>query len=800
VRYGGTALRSGQRCYWKVRSWDQDGVISESEPARWQMGLLEASDWQAKWIGRAVGPVDERGMSPSPYLRRAFHLGQPIKRATLYVTARGLYVCEINGERLRTTGLSPDWTDYRKRVLYDAYDVTDRLERGPNVVGAILGDGWYSGYVGFKGDRALYGDRPELLLQLHVELEDGTSRIIASDEAWRAAAGPLVCSDLLMGETYDARRELGGWSQVGYDDSMWQSVVAQPNSANLVAQSAESVGVVACLGARSIEQLDGGINVVDLGQNFAGYVRLNVRGEAGTRVELRFGEILNADGTVYTANLRSARATDVYILRGDGDETWEPHFTYHGFRYVEIRGWPGELEPGAIVGCALQSEVAQAGEFECSSPLINQLWRNITWGQRSNFVSIPTDCPQRDERLGWLGDVLVFGRTACLNADAAAFLARWMQTVEDAQSAAGAFPDVAPRVVAQSDGAPGWGDTGVYLPWLLHRVYGDADIVERHYPAMAQWMQYIQDANPDFLRTNRLNRNFGDWVSYLADTPRDMLATALWAFETQLMSSMAATLGRTDDVTRWESLFERIKTRFVEAYVSEDGRVAGETQTAYVVALQYDLLPPDLRAVAAAHLVEDIQRRGWHLSTGFMGASLLLPALSEAGYDDVAYRLLNNVTCPSWGYMVSCGATTMWERWDSLTPEGRVFDPDNPTFLHPQLGPVAGMNSFNHYAFGSVGEWLYRFVAGIDVDPVLPGFRRILIRPRPGGGLSFARAVYESMHGRIVSDWRIDERGEFHLRVSIPANTTATVRLPRDNDVIAIGSGDYEFSVEGVTA
>ncbi len=796
VRYVGPLLRSGQRCYWKVRSWNQDGVMSESEPARWQMGLLELSDWQAHWITCVVGPVDDLGMSPSPYVRREFWIERPIERATLYATARGLYILELNGVRLRSAGLSPDWTDYRKRILYDTYDVTDLLQTGPNAVGAILGDGWYSGYVGFKRERAHYGEQPQFLMQLDLRLADGSTHVIASDETWKASAGPILSSDLLMGETYDGRHALPGWSRAGYDDSAWQSVTAQPNSARLVAQSAEPVEVVDCLPARSVIRLDSGVHVVDLGQNFAGYVGLKVQGEAGTRVQLRFGEILNPDGTVYTENTRSARATDVYVLKGDGEETWHPHFTQHGFRYVEVHGWPGELRPEAIVGYALESSVAQVGEFDCSSPTLNQLWRNLNWGQRSNFVSIPTDCPQRDERLGWLGDVLVFGRTACLNADAAAFFSRWMDNVEDAQSDAGAFPDVAPRLIAEHDGSPGWGEAGVYLPWLLHQLYGDSEIIERHYAAMVRWMDYIAEGNPGLIRTNRVGRNYGDWVSYRADTPRDMLATALWAFGARLMASMASNIGRCDDAQRWTDLFSRIKTTFIETYVSPDGRVAGETQTAYLVALQYDLLPRELRVAAARHLVADIERRNWHLSTGFMGASLLLPVLSEMGYDDVAYRLLNNDTCPSWGYMIKCGATTMWERWDSLTPEGTVFDPEKPTFLHPLMGAVAGMNSFNHYAFGSVGEWLYRYVAGIDVDPEVPGYRRIVIHPRPGGGLTHARASYTSMHGKILTDWRIEPGDVFHLRVSIPANTTAEVHLPRQKGAISVGSGDYEFTVE----
>ena len=820
VVYAGTPLPSGQRCWWKVRVWDQaDQTTGYSQPALWQMGLLNPSDWQAQWISLDTGPENEMGMRPAPYLRRAFAADAPIARATLYAAAKGLYRLRLNGQAVSEDVLTPDWTDYHQRIIYNTYDVTALVQAGGNVVGAVLGDGWYCGYVGFHGQRDHYGDRPHLLAQLHLQLEDGRVVVVATDGQWRGSAGPILYSDMLMGEAYDAGREMPGWDTPGFDDAGWRAVTVEPNQDRLVAQSAETVQVVEYIPVKAVTRPGGPLTVYDLGQNFAGWVRLKVKGQAGQRVQLRYGEVLNRDGTIYTENLRKARAVDTYILKGGGEEVWEPSFTYHGFRYVGLDRYPGDLRAEVEAGCVVYSALPQTGQFECSNPLDNQIWHNILWGQRSNFVSVPTDCPQRDERLGWLGDALAFGPTACFNMDAAAFLTRWLVNVEDAQSEAGGFPDVAPRLGALSDGAPGWGDAGVFIPWTLYQFYGDTRMVEQFYPAMTRWMDYIHQSNPRFLRTERLNNNYGDWVSHTSDTPRDVIATALWAFDAHLMAEMARVIGRAEDADRYAALFESIKHAFNAAYVSADGRIQGDTQTCYALALQMDLLPDAVRPLAARRLAEDIERRDWHLSTGFLGTPFLLPALTEAGYADVAYRLLTQETVPSWGHMVRQGATTIWERWDSLRADGTLFDPAQPTFIHPDKGPIAGMNSFNHYGLGSVGVWLYRTVAGIQVNADRPADRRIVIRPYPGGGLTYARGSYESHYGAIASEWRVED-GQFRLTVTIPANTNATVYVPCPEpagvseggqpleqaagvhligqedgySVVAVGSGTYSFT------
>ncbi len=889
VRYGGPALASGQRCFWKVRVWDRDSKPSPDSPVGlWQMGLLRPSDWRASWIS-APTPRDtqDNGLTlpPCPYLRKTFTLAKPVKHATLYATARGLYALNVNGRRVGDAVFAPGWTDYTKRIAYQTYNVTSQLHVGANALGAVLGDGWYGGYVGFGHRRDLYGDRPQLLAQLVIEYADGSRRTVVSDGSWRGATGPLLHSDFLQGEAYDARRAPSGWQPVAVEpaaprlkqtdvtarlrarvqnDSL--SIVADNTIAGdpayltlkrlrvdftlggaahsrtvnedetltipgpgetpgplvlrravygalgavarpaLVAQVGPPVRVTQELTPRRVTQPAPGTYLYDLGQNMVGWARLKVQGPAGTPVRLRFGEMLNPNGTLYTTNLRGAKATDTYILSGHGVETWEPHFTFHGFRYVEVTGYPGRPRPDAVTGCVVGSDLPPVGTFVCSQPMVNQLQHNIVWGQRGNFLSVPTDCPQRDERLGWMGDAQIFARTATYNRDVAAFYEKWMDDVSDAQSPQGGFSDVSPRLVDDGDGAPAWGDAGIIVPWTVYQAYGDREILDRHWGAMTRWLDYITQSNPDGLWSKRRNNDFGDWLSIAADTPKDVLATAYYAYDASLMARMARALGHGQEAARYDALFTHIKNAFNAAYVSPDGRVKGDTQTCYVLALRFGLLPPTLRPLAAQHLVADITAKNGHLSTGFVGVGYLCPVLTETGHNDVAYRLLLNDTFPSWGYSIKQGATTIWERWDGYTKEKGFQDP--------------GMNSFNHYSLGSVGQWLYQDVGGIDTDPNAPGFARIRIRPHPGPGLTQARAVYDSIRGRIVSAWRTDGAG-LTLDVTIPANTTATVFVPApmgadvtegsvpvarapgvssarrsgDQVVVSAGSGTYHFRV-----
>jgi alpha-L-rhamnosidase len=798
IVYKGKALKSRMRCYWKVRVWDNSGHVSDfSEPAAWTMGLLESADWQAKWIGydapppviynEAKPPKEDLVLPPPPYLRKSFLVNKPVKRAVVYASALGLYELHINGKRVGKDYFTPGWTDYNKRVYYQTYDVTDMLTPSGNAIGAILADGWYAGYIGFGKKREHYGSEPRLLVQLEIEYTDGTRQVIATDESWKAAYGPIFEADFLMGETYDGRKEMTDWCTYWFNDAAWDNV-AVTDQINAIIQAYPGVPVqkVLQINAKKIDEPSKGSYVFDMGQNFAGWVRLKASGQAGTKIVLRFAEILNPDGTIYTKNLRAARCTDTYILKGSSEETWEPQFTYHGFRYVEVTGYPGEPALDAITGVVVQSNTPRVGFFECSNPMVNQLYSNIVWGQRSNFIEVPTDCPQRDERLGWTGDAEIFIRTATYNMDVSAFFTKWLVDLEDAQSPQGAFPDVAPRKVAMGDGTAAWGDAGVICPWTIYKVYDDKRVIDKHFESMKKWIAYLRANSKDLLRPDK---GYGDWVSIGSNTPKDVIATAYFAYSTRLLAKMAAAIGRGNEAKEYEQLFGQIRDAFNKAYVSEDGRIKGDTQTCYLLGLYFDLLPTDKRRLAADHLVERIKAKDWHLSTGFVGLSYLLPTLTETGHLDVAYRLLENDTFPSWGYSIKNGATTIWERWDGWTEEKGFQDP--------------GMNSFNHYSFGSVGRWLFNTVAGIDTDG--PGYKTIIIHPQPctravqgqPGNMTSAKASYDSINGNIISDWQLND-GTFTLNVTIPANTTATVYIPADSAKNITESGKQAVKAEGV--
>ena len=608
-----------------------------------------------------------------------------------------------------------------------------------------------------------YGRDPALLCELHLEHEDGSVEVIASDAQWRATTGPLEFSDLLMGERYDARRELGAWTAV---------TTAPHDGVPLVPERSQPMRVTEELQPVAVSERSPGTYVFDLGQNMVGWVRLDVEGERGTEVQLRFAEMLEDDGSLHVENLRTARALDTYILRGGGPESYEPRFTFHGFRYVEVTGL---AEAPTITGRVVHSDTPRSGWFECSDDLVNQLWRNINWGQRGNFISVPTDCPQRDERLGWLADAQVFMPTATLNMDVSAFVTKWGDDVLDGQSPEGAYPDVAPRLVLERDGAPAWADAGVIVPWIAWRRYGDLRLVERHWDAMERYLAYLQRHNPDLLWTARRGNDYGDWLAVGQETPHDVLATAYWAYDAKLMAEMARALGRADRADHYERLRAGILAAFNREYVGDDAYIEGDTQTVYLLALHMDLIPAELRARAAERLVEDIERHDFHLTTGFVGVGLLCPTLSEMGYSDIAHRLLRNETFPSWGYSIRHGATTIWERWDGWT--------DTDGFQTPM------MNSFNHYSLGSVGQWLYEYVGGIRA--AAPGYERVLIAPEPGE-LASARVVYQSVRGTISSAWR-REAGELHLEVEIPPNVAATVVVP-GGETVEVGSGRHAFT------
>ncbi|WP_157094530.1 glycoside hydrolase family 78 protein [Metabacillus litoralis] len=825
IVYQGKELQSSKTYFWKVRVWDKHKVATPwSQTAYWSMGLLDKREWKGQWIGAKKETLDQKEwenpeLMPSAFLRKEFSVSKSIESATMYITALGLYELHLNNQKVGDAYFAPGWTDYNKRVQYQTYDVTNLLKDGENTIGTIVGTGWYAGHVGMLGT-CVYGEQPYVLVQMNITYKDGSVEQVVTDQTWKTSVGPILYSDIIKGEYYDARLELDGWSTPGFNDSNWQQpLIKDSYDGEIVSQLDPPVRVTKNMTPIEVSKSPSSSTIFDMGQNMIGWAKLTVSGEEGTKITLRYAEMLERDGSLYTENLRRADPVDYYILSGHGVEQYEPHFTYHGFRYVEvICEKPEAILSLSIEGKVVHSDTPETGYFETSNEMVNQLYSNITWGQRGNFLSIPTDCPQRDERLGWTGDAQIFIRTASFNMDVARFFTKYVDDMVDAQLDSGAFTDVVPdggwidfkrrkydkgetilRDVLHpienwlTDGNPGWGDAGVVIPWTMYQVYGDKTVLVKHYEAMSKWIAYLEANSTDFLRPN--DTVYGDWLSIGADTPKEVLSTAYFAYSVKLMAKIAHALDKKEDEKKYSNLFENIKISFNKAYITSDGKIKGDTQTVYVLALNMGLVFKEQKQLVASHLVDNIKKNDGHLSTGFLGVGYLLPVLTENGYTDVAYDLLNKDTFPSWLYSVKHGATTIWERWDGWT--------DHKGFQSAQ------MNSFNHYSLGSVGEWMFRYVAGIDVDSDIPGYKKIKIQPKPGGGLTYAKGEYQSVHGKIKSEWKI-EKNEFTLKVSIPVNTEATVYMPgvgQNEDrtdvqlvenansvtIYQVGSGEYEF-------
>lgn len=757
-----------------------DGTTKRiSTDISWRTSKEPGKDWpedgfgKGDWIG--VQDLGEIGMEPwgtpksavpggpATIHRKQFDAESAPESARLYITSLGSYRAEINGQRVGDAVLTPDWTDFRDRAMYQTYDVTPLLRSGTNALGVTLGDGWYASGLGWQLERYTQGEPPtRLLAQLHMRYPDGREEVITSDNTWKTTESAIRRSEIYYGEIYDARLEAEGWTTANFDDSAWQASLEPETTSTIELNSQASPPIRATqeLKPVAIDQPTTDTYVVDMGQNMVGWARLKVSGNAGDKVRMRFAEILNDDGTIYTENLRKAEATDTYILKGDGEEVYEPHFTYHGFRYIEVTGYPGGAPPKeAITGIVFHTDAPMIGEFESSNDMVNKVVENTMWGLRGNMMSIPTDCPQRDERLGWTGDAQAIWKTASYNMDVAAFTEKFTRDMIDAQSEAGGFPNVAPRVVVHTEGAPAWGDAGIILPYDTWRMFGNVRLLEQAWPAMEKWMAYIQEENTNYLWLKRRSNDFGDWVPADSETDKDMIATAYWAQDARMMAEMAAGLGKQDKVAEYLELYNKIRKAFQEKFIKPDGKIANGSQTCYVLALNANLVQPELVDEAVKHLVADIKSRKNHLSTGFLGTSYLMPVLTEHGQNDVAMTLLLNKTYPSWGYMVEKGATTIWERWNSDTG-----DP--------------AMNSFNHYCYGAVTDWLYGYLAGIR--PVSPGFQEILIEPHPDQRMQSAKAEYDSTYGPITSDWKYNG-DTLALHVAIPANTTAKISLPTDD-------------------
>lgn len=814
VPYGGTTLLSGKKYFWQVRIWDDKGEASDWSPvAEWQMALLQPGDWKASWI--EPGFVQDSILRPSPLFRKTFKTAKKIQSATAYVTARGLYEARINGQRVGDAFLTPGWTNYRKRLQYQQYDVTDLLRQGGNAIGVALGVGWYSGYLAWGDTKNHFGSRIGLLFQLNIQYTDGTEEVIASDSSWKSSTGSILYSEIYHGETIDARKEKDGWSAAAYDDQGWSGVQLSNdnNKNNLIATENEPIKKHEQFKPVKIFTTPAGEKVMDFGQNLVGWVQVKVNGRPGDSIVLQHAEVLDKEGNFYTTNLRLAKQKNTYIFKGDGTELFEPHFTFQGFRYVKITGYKGEIIPDNFTAFALYSDMPPTGSFSCSNQLINQLQHNIQWGQRGNFLDVPTDCPQRDERLGWTGDAQAFSRTAAFNFQVNNFFAKWLKDVAADQRPDGSIPFVVPNVLGDSAmGSAGWADVATIAPWNMYLAYGDKRLLEQQYPSMKAWVGYVQGRSREDLWNTGFH--FGDWLFYRPDDDNDgraaitdkyLIAQCFYAHSTQLLINAAQVLGRTADVTTYTALLQRIKAAFLKEYVTPGGRLVSSSQTAYVLALQFDMLPENLREQAALRLVDNIRSYGTHLTTGFLGTPYLCHVLSRFGHLDVAYSLLLQDTYPSWLYPVKMGATTIWERWNGEKPDHSFETP--------------GMNSFNHYAYGAIGDWMYRITAGIDTKEDAPGYRHIIIRPRPGGNLTQTSASLLTYYGNIKSSWQL-QNGQLSLDVEVPANTTATVYIPVKNNgavqesgkplatqkdirlvstgkeqtVVEIGSGQYHFT------
>jgi len=940
VPYAGKALASGQTCYWKVKLWDQEGHASAwSAPAQWTMGLLRASDWQAKWIGyqapapgaaaadlkpwlsldgcswvwaneakagdqpagkaylrkvieipagrtlrqaaflltaddefrlfvnghsagegttwrtvfnlevtgrmqpganvlaieatnggdtpspagvigrlvllfasgepmivavdsswltsrqaggdwksaqfdaaawKPASPVAAYGASPwgkvktssetvdpAPFFRKAFTVAKPIKHASIYASALGVYELHLNGKPVDNDLLSPGWTDYRKRVHYLGYDVTRQLKQGSNVIGAILGDGWYAGYLAFTEHRHYYGDKTRFIAQLQIQYEDGSSEVIGTDESWKATTGPILEGDLLMGCVYDARKELPAWDAAAGADANWTPATVDATvKANLEAHPGTPIRRMLEVTAKRMTEPQPGVYVFDLGQNMVGHIRLLARGEAGRKVVVRHVEMLKPDGMVYTDNLRAAKATDTFYLAGGPQRAYEPYFTFHGFQYVEITGLDYKPDIKDVVGIVTYSDLPQTAWFECSEPLVNKLTLNSLWGQRGNFLDVPTDCPQRDERAGWTGDAQVFMKTACLNLDAPAFYTKWLTDLcEDSQRADGGFGDVAPHISIVGYGNTGWSDSGPICNWRMFEMYGDTRVLQRHYDALVRHSDYLAKTSKGLVRGTL---SYGDWLRLAGPQHSDVIGTAYYFYTSRVMARIAEALGKTQDAAKYTKLAEDIRGVFVKNYLKPDGRIIdgkNETgQTFYALAFGLELVPAELKDQVAARFVESIAKEHDHLATGFLGTPFVLFALQKAGHPELAYKLVLNKTYPSWLQQVIWGSTTMWERWDGWRPDKGFQD--------------AGMNSFNHYWLGCVSEWLITQAAGIDTDG--PAYKRITIHPEivpAANGFTWVKSSYQSLRGKVASAWKVDN-GRFQLEVTIPANSTAAVYVP----------------------
>jgi alpha-L-rhamnosidase len=782
VTYEGKPLESKKKYYWTVKIWDQNGKETRwTTPATFETGMMTPDDWQADWMKTAI--VFEEYSYPSPLFRKEFSLAKKIKSARLYCTSLGLYEFYLNGQKVGDEVFTPGWTSFEKRLQHQVFDVTGMLTTGSNAAGIMLGNGWYRAFDPNSNQKQEVKDL-EVLAQIEIEFTDGSRQLVITDGTWKSSTGGVIKSEIFDGEIYDARLEKTGWSNVGYDDRNWKgTLTTNTKKSQIVSAVSEPVRKIEELSPVEVIYTPEGDTVLDMGQNMVGWCKLKLDCPPGTTIKLRHAEVLDMHGNFYTENLRRAKQEVIYTCKGGETEVYEPRFTFQGFRYVAISGYPKEVTKDILTGVVIHSDLEITGTFSCNNELLNQLQHNILWGQKGNFLDVPTDCPQRNERLGWTGDAQVFAPTACYIMNSAGFFTKWLYDLEADQHEDGAVPHVIPNVLARG-GSHGWADAAVIVPWVVYRSYGDTRILEEQYSSMKRWVEFVRKEAGDRIIRNPKERQFGDWLAFAttrsdypgATTDKDFLATAYFYHSVNLLQQIAQLLGKTEDARDYSNLRGKIKDAFQKEYITPNGRLTSNTQTAYVVALTFGLLPPELEQNAADRLAADVNQFG-HITTGFLGTADICHMLSKYGYLDEAYKLLYRKEYPSWLYPVTKGATTIWERWDGIKPDG--------TFQN------AGMNSFNHYAYGAVGDWMYKVVAGINSAENTPGYKQIVIQPHPGGEMNDVKASYESPYGTISSEWTISDNA-FTLTVVVPPNTTAEVMVPATGKTMTINGVEKE--------
>ncbi|RAV05063.1 alfa-L-rhamnosidase RamA [Paenibacillus sp. YN15] len=763
-------LKPRTRYYWRVRVWTECGEVMS--PAAW----FETSKLEEPWSGMWITPGWE-DKSVHPLLRKSFTLDREIAQARLYICGLGLYMAEINGARVGDEYLTPYCNSYNHWLQYQTFDVTDLVGKGENALGVMLGNGWYKGRFGFQGrPDGYYGDDFTLLCELAVTFADGSTATVSSDGSWKALPAPVLESNIYDGEVQDANRTVDGWSSSGLDDGGWSEVLPfEVDFKLLEPRRSIPVRIKETLTPVRVIHTPKGETVLDMGQNMVGWLRFQASAPKGSHIRLQYGEELQ-DGCFYRENLRTAKAEFTYI--SDGKPTLvQPYFTFYGFRYVKVEGWTGELNVADFTGCVVYSDMRRTGNIETSSPLVNRLFQNALWGQKGNFLDVPTDCPQRDERMGWTGDAQMFSGTACFNMDADAFFHKYLYDLAKDQAALdGVVPHVVPAFGAgqagdeNGKGSSAWSEAATVIPWNLYLHYGDRAILEQQLDSMKAYVDSIRRQD-DGSRLWNTGFHYGDWLALdgqgefavFGGTPTDLISTAYYAYSAELVAKAAKVLGREEVAEEYGRLAAEVRKAFTEEFISPRGRLAVDTQTAYILALFMDLAPEEFRLRILDSLKQNLEKNKNYLKTGFVGTPYFCRVLSENGCNDLAYKLLLNEEFPSWLYAVKLGATTIWERWNSLLPDGKFGE--------------LGMNSLNHYTYGSIAEWMYRNMCGIQPLEDCPGFRRIRLAPQPNRQLEYAKAVLDTAAGRYESGWSYEGNSlRYHFR--IPFHAQAELALP----------------------